>query len=73
MSKILGMMLTVADIEKMTTFFTEVLSFEKIGTSQLEGKAYESLYGIPRVKAQFSIMIGKDSDGHRLLFVEKED
>ncbi len=61
MSKILGMMLTVADIEKMTTFFTEVLSFEKIGTSQLEGKAYESLYGIPRVKAQFSILrLGKE-------------
>jgi len=55
-AKILGVMLTVADLEKMTTFFTEVLSFKKIGSASVEGKAYANFYGIPGVQAQFSIL-----------------
>ncbi len=56
MSQILGMMLTVANIKKMTHFFMHVLSFEKIDTSHIEGKAYETLYGIPGIKGQFAIL-----------------
>ncbi len=62
MPKVLGMMLTVADIQKMTTFFTKVLGFKKVGESQLEGDAYDKLYGIPKVKARFvTLKLGKES------------
>lgn len=56
MSQILGVMLTVADLDKMTAFFTEVLSFEKVENSQLEGASYDRLYEIPNAKARFVML-----------------
>lgn len=56
MDKILGLLLTVSNIEKMCTFFTEVLSFEQVGICHLEGAEFESLSGIPGAKGDLAIL-----------------
>jgi catechol 2,3-dioxygenase-like lactoylglutathione lyase family enzyme len=38
--------MTVADLDRSTAFFTEVLGFEKVSGSELAGAAYERLHGV---------------------------
>lgn len=61
MDQVLGVMLTVSDIHRMSTFFTEVLFFKKIGETKLEGEDFEKFYGIKGGSAQFVILrLGKE-------------
>ncbi len=56
MSKILGVMLTVSDIQKMGAFFTDVLAFEMVGTSQINSNTCENLFGLPGATAQLATL-----------------
>lgn len=61
MAKILGVMLTVADIEVMTAFFCDVLSFEKISSTHLSSATCKNLYGVSGAAARFVILkLGKE-------------
>jgi catechol 2,3-dioxygenase-like lactoylglutathione lyase family enzyme len=44
--------LSVADLERQVAFYTEVLSFEKVTGTKIEGDAFERLHALPGVRAR---------------------
>lgn len=52
MDQVLGVMLTVSDLEKMRAFFTTLLGCQDLGTSDLDGE----LFGMPGADAQLAIL-----------------
>jgi catechol 2,3-dioxygenase-like lactoylglutathione lyase family enzyme len=48
--------LTVSDLDRSVEFFSKVLSFEKVSEVEVDGPAYEQLYGVFGVRAKIARM-----------------
>lgn len=54
--------LTVGDLDRELAFFTEVLPFEKISTTELSGEALEKLHAVPGARARTATLkLGAES------------
>jgi catechol 2,3-dioxygenase-like lactoylglutathione lyase family enzyme len=48
--------LTVSDLDQSVRFYTDVLSFEKVGEAQRSGAAFEKLVGLPGARARVATL-----------------
>jgi len=52
MGNVLGVLHVVSDLDRMVSFFTQVLEFKEVERLELEGVDFEKLYQLPKGKAK---------------------